>query len=76
MQHLIAGGQQENNNLEKLVLEIIANCPQVDTLTKNSLRSFTESFKTNDSSNLQDFRSFWGRGQQYLCFEKEITSLS
>ena len=76
MQHLIADGQQENNNLEKLVVEIIADCPQVDTLTKNSLRSFMESFKTNDSSNLQDFRSFWGRGQQYLCFEKEITSLS
>jgi len=76
MQYLIADGQQENNNLEKLVLEIIADCPQVDILTKNSLRSFTEYFKTSDSSKLQDFRPFWGRGQQYLCFEKETTSFT
>ena len=77
MQNLISNSQKVANiRYEELVLEIIDECPQVDSLTKDSLSSFIEYLKTDDSSELLDFRFFWGRGQQYLCFEKDSNSLS
>jgi 2-polyprenyl-3-methyl-5-hydroxy-6-metoxy-1,4-benzoquinol methylase len=72
MQHLISySNPRKNNHLGKLVEEIINECPQVDILTKNSLKSFADYSRNKNTSVLEDFRPFWGRGQQYLCFEKE-----
>lgn len=72
MQHLISDSNpRKNNHLGKLVEEIINECPQVDILTKNSLKSFADYSRNKNTSVLEDFRPFWGRGQQYLCFEKE-----
>ncbi len=72
MQHLISDSNpRKNNHLGKLVEETINECPQVDILTKNSLKSFADYSRNKNTSVLEDFRPFWGRGQQYLCFEKE-----
>ena len=72
MQHLISDSNpRKNHHFDKLVDEIINECPQVDLLTKNSLKSFADYFRTKNTLLLEDFRPFWGRGQQYLCFERE-----
>jgi 2-polyprenyl-3-methyl-5-hydroxy-6-metoxy-1,4-benzoquinol methylase len=52
-----------------LVNRIVHEFVHIDTLTKNSLKSFVKFMETEIPSSLDDFRTFWGRGQQYLCFE-------
>lgn len=74
MQSMISEGSPSTRKaLEQLVRRIINECPQLDTLTTNSLMSFTNFLKTGEAALLKDFQSFWGRGQQYLCFERNLT---
>ncbi len=52
-----------------LVSKIVYEFDYIDVSTKNSLKSFVKFMETKIPSSLDDFRTFWGRGQQYLCFE-------
>jgi hypothetical protein len=56
------------------ILEIIARmfveCHQLNISTERALKSFVEFVETGEKTALADFQPFWGRGQQYLCFER------
>lgn len=62
-----------DNSLNKLMQRLVTECPQLDSLTKSSLMSFMNFIETRETALLKDFRPFWGRGQQYLCFERNLT---
>lgn len=62
-----------NNSLSKLVQRLVTECPQLDSFTNGSLMSFRNFIETGEAALLKDFRPFWGRGQQYLCFERSLT---
>jgi 2-polyprenyl-3-methyl-5-hydroxy-6-metoxy-1,4-benzoquinol methylase len=58
---------------QRLIVDLIGRIVDefsfIDVSTKNSLKSFVKFIETEDPTVLVDFQTFWGRGQQYLCFE-------
>ena len=55
----------------ELLDRILKECNQVDNLTKLALSSFIRFMETDEVAELTEFRPFWGRGQQYICFQKD-----
>lgn len=76
MQGLVSGGLQDARQLIMESLKsIVEECEQLNFTTKQSLISYLEFLKSRDAQSLKDFRLFWGRGQQYICFERTKTSV-
>ena len=76
MQGLFSGELQDARQLIMESLKsIVEECEQLNFRTKQSLISYLEFLKSGDAQSLKDFRLFWGRGQQYLCFERSVTVL-
>ena len=76
MQGLVSGELQDARQLIMESLKsIVEECEQLNFRTKQSLISYLEFLKYGDAQSLKDFRLFWGRGQQYLCFERSVTVL-
>ena len=71
MQHLTAEPNLISaSKIPILIKRITRECQQLDNLTKISLEAFVKFIETGDESFLHDFRPFWGRGQQYICFDR------
>jgi 2-polyprenyl-3-methyl-5-hydroxy-6-metoxy-1,4-benzoquinol methylase len=73
MQRLNSG---EFNDAEKLLFKllncIIDECNQLELKTRKSLIAYSEFLKSGEPRALKEFRPFWGRGQQYVCFERGL----
>ena len=72
MQRMTQQGFSDNEKLLISLIEKIVNeFSYIDVSTKNALKSFVNFVETRDFSSSADFQTFWGRGQQYLCFESD-----
>lgn len=58
-----------------LVQRIVNEFTYIDVSTKDSLKSFINFIVTKNPSSLNNFQTFWGRGQQYLCFENNLEDI-
>jgi 2-polyprenyl-3-methyl-5-hydroxy-6-metoxy-1,4-benzoquinol methylase len=58
-----------------LVQRIVNEFTYIDVSTKDSLKSFINFIVTKNPSSLTNFQTFWGRGQQYLCFENNLEEI-
>ena len=71
MQGLYSGGMKDAKTLLVGSLNcVIEECEQLSLTTKKSLISYLEFLTSGDTRTLLDFRPFWGRGQQYMCFQR------
>ena len=71
MQGLYSGELQDAKTLLVESLNCtIKECEQLSYTTKISLISYSEFLMSGDARTLKDFRPFWGRGQQYMCFQR------
>jgi len=66
----ISGSLASISKVCNLVSTIIEKCSQLDAATLLALSGFVKFFESYDETSLVNFKPFWGRGQQYLCFER------
>ncbi len=59
-----------STNILSLISRIYEECQQIDHLTQKALVAFMKFCETGEDTVLANFQPFWGRGQQYLCFER------
>jgi len=72
MQALVGGNLQDTrNDISELLKSIVEECSQLDIITKVSLNSYREFLNTDDPNLLLSFKQFWGRGQQYMVFQRD-----
>ena len=72
MQALIGGNPQgARSQISESLESIVEECSQLDMITKESLGSYIEFLNTDDPNLLMKFRPFWGRGQQYMLFQRD-----
>jgi len=73
MQILLASNSLSSSGKFCSIIQRIAlECPQLDNLTRLSLLAFINFLNGDEDNSLMDFQPFWGRGQQYLCFERNV----
>jgi hypothetical protein len=73
MQVLLASNSlTSGGNFCSIIRRIVLECPQLDNLTKLSLSASINFLSGDEDTSLMDFQPFWGRGQQYLCFERNV----
>ncbi len=73
MQQIVLQGFLDNEmQVRNLINRIVNEFTYIEDKTLNSLKSFVNFLDTKNPSSLADFRTFWGRGQQYLCFENDL----
>jgi hypothetical protein len=76
MQKLIASNSLTSSiKFCEIIRRITMECQQLDGLTLLSLSAFINFLDGHKDSSLVDFQPFWGRGQQYLCFERGVDSI-
>lgn len=72
MQALVSGNLQgARNHISESLKSITEECSQLDIITKESLGSYIEFLNADDPNLLMKFRPFWGRGQQYMLFQRD-----
>jgi 2-polyprenyl-3-methyl-5-hydroxy-6-metoxy-1,4-benzoquinol methylase len=54
----------------KSIENILSKCPQLSLETQGSLRSILMWAISHQDQDLNEFRGFWGRGQQHILFER------
>jgi 2-polyprenyl-3-methyl-5-hydroxy-6-metoxy-1,4-benzoquinol methylase len=71
MKEFVSGNSQTSEDTILSSIEVIlSKCPQLSPATQKSLQSilvWARSFRHED---LNEFRGFWGRGQQHILFER------
>lgn len=64
--------EDPEKELIDLLVNTLAECKQLDSETILSIQAYIH-WLQNSSNDLSDFRKLWGRGQQHLLFQKEIS---
>ena len=60
---------QENEILGGIE-NLLTNCSQLSLETQTALRSVLVWSQSQQNKDLNEFRGFWGRGQQHILFER------